>query len=94
MITKLEHNANHLATLFPQNHMKLNEGKCHLIIFENSKENVDMHVGELQIEESHNEKLLGVNLDKKLSFKNHVETCKEASQKLPTLARISIYMEP
>ena len=94
MITKLEQNANHLATWFPENHMILNEGKCHLIIFETSKENVDMHAGELQIEESHDEKLLGVTLDKKLSFKNHVETCKKASHKLPTLARISIYMEP
>ena len=38
-----------------------------------------MHVGEAQIEESDDEKLLGITLDKKLSFKKHVQTlCKKA----------------
>ena len=78
--------------------MKLNEDKCHLIIFEASKEKVNIHVGELQIEESDDEKLLGkviITLDKKLSFKKHVQAlCKKASQKLHALTRISIYMEP
>ena len=50
--------------------MKLIEDKCHVIIFGTSKEKVDMHVGEVQIEESDDEKVLGITLDKKLSFKN------------------------
>ena len=54
-----------------------------------------MHVGDAQIEESDDEKLLGITLDKKLSFKKHVQTlCKKASQKLHALIRISILMEP
>ena len=54
-----------------------------------------MHVGEVQIEESGNEKLLGITLVKKSSFKKHVQTLfKKASQKLHALTRISIYMEP
>ena len=54
-----------------------------------------MRVGEMQIEESDEKKLLGVTLDKKLSMKKHALTlCKKASQKLQVLTRISIYMEP
>ena len=87
--------ANHLITWFPENHMKLNEDKCHLIIFGTREEKVSMHVGEVQIEESDDEKLLGITLDKKLTFKKHVQAiCKKASQKLHALTRISIYMEP
>ena len=95
VIAKLEQNANHVTTWLPENHMKLNEDKCHLIIFGGSKEKVNIHVGEVQIEESDDEKLLGITLDKKLSFKKHVQAlCKKASQKLHALTRISIYMEP
>ena len=47
-----------------------------------SKERANIHVGETQIEESDEEKLLGITLDKKLSFKIHVKKlCKKASQK-------------
>ena len=68
---------------------------CHLIIFGANKERVSMHVGEAQIEESDDEKLLGITLDKKSSFKKHAQTlCKKAIQKLHALTRISILMEP
>ena len=73
VITKLEQKANHLTTWFPENYMKLNEDKCH-IIFGTTKEKVNMHVGEVQIEESDDEKLLGITFDKKLSFKKHFQT--------------------
>ena len=63
-VIKLEQHANHLATWFPDNRMKLNEGKCHLIIFGVSKEKVNICVGEVQIEESDDEKSLGITLDK------------------------------
>ena len=95
VITRLEQGANRLTAWFPENYMKLNEDKCHFILFGASNERANVHVGEAQIEESGEEKLLGITLDKKLSFKNHVKTlCKKASQKLHALARISIYMEP
>ena len=95
VITRLEQNANQLTTWFLENFMKLNEEKCHLIIFGANKEKVYMHVGEAQIEESDDEKLLGITLDKKLSFKKHVQTlCKKDCQKLHALTRISIFMEP
>ena len=86
VITRLEQDANRLAAWFPENQMKLNEDKCHFILFGASKERANIHVGEAQIKESDEEKLLGITLDKKLSFKNHVKTlCKKASQKLHLL---------
>ena len=66
---KLEQNANYLTTSFLGNHMKLNEDKCYIIIFGTSKEKINIHVGEVQIVESDDEKLLATALDKKLSFK-------------------------
>ena len=82
MIIKLEQNANHLATWFPENHMKANKDKCLLVILGTSKEMVNMHAGEVQIEESYNA-VIGIALVKKLSFKKHVKTIyKKASQNL------------
>jgi len=69
LITKLQQSANHLTKWCQENHMKLIEGKCHLIIFEVSKEKVNMRVEEVQIENNDNEKVFGATLDKKLSFK-------------------------
>ena len=46
--------------------------KCHRTIFGSSKEKVNMHVGEVQIEEMTMKKLLDITLGKKLSFKKHV----------------------
>ena len=95
VIKRLEQDANQLTAWFPENYMKLNEDKCHLILFGANKERVNIHIGEAQIEESDEEKLLGINLDKKLSFKKHVQTlCKKASQKLHALTRISVFVEP
>jgi len=46
------------------------------------------------IQESDEEKLLGVTLDRKLNFKNHVcSLCKKTSQRLHALVRVSKYME-
>ena len=52
-----------------------------------------MHVGEVQIEESDDEKLPGITLDKKLNFRNMSKRYVKASPKLLALTRISIYMK-
>ena len=74
MMTKLEQSANHLAMWFPENHMKLNEDKCHLLIFVTSKEKTNIKVGGVQLEEIDDEKSLGFTLDNTLSFENHIQT--------------------
>ena len=52
--------------------MKLNEGKCHLLTFGTTQSNINIKIGEVIVEESPEEKLLGVILDKKLNFKSHI----------------------
>ena len=56
---------------------------------------IKIRIGEAIVEESSEEKLLGVILDKKLNFKGHISSlCKRASQKLRALARVSTFMDP
>ena len=91
----LETDALVLSKWFPENFMKLNEGKCHLLTFGTSQDDIKITLGEAIVKESSEEKLLGVTIDKKLNFKSHVSNlCKKASQKLHALARVSAFMHP
>ena len=94
VIDGLEQDAAQLATWYPENYMKLNVDKCHLMIFGEKSKKMKIHFGEAVIEESDEETLLGTTLDTKLSFKSHVQSlCRKASQKLHALSRISIFMD-
>ena len=71
--------------------MKINSGKSHILFSgnDNVSANTDNHT---IISENKNE-LLGIILDSKLSFEDHINNiCKKASQKLNALARIAPYM--
>ena len=74
--------------------MKLNEGKCHLLTFGTIQSNIKIKIGEAIVEESSEEKLLRVILDKKLNFKSHNSSLyKRVSRKLHALARVSTFMD-
>ena len=94
VILKLENDTVELSNWFAQNGMKLNEEKCHLLVFGEKETEISIKVGSSVIKESKEEKLLGVVLDQKLNFKQHVNmVCTtKASQKLHALARASTYM--
>ena len=49
--------------------MKMNEDKSHLLIFGKKEDQATVNISGSLIEESDEEKLLGVTLDKKLNFK-------------------------
>ena len=56
----------------------MNVDKCHLMIFGEKRRKVKIHIAEAVIEESDEETLLGITLDTKFSFKNHVQSlCKK-----------------
>ena len=94
VIDGLEQDTAQLATWYPENYMKLNVDKCHLMIFGEKSKKMKIHFGEAVIDESDEETLLGITLDTKLSFKSHVQSlCRKASQKLHALSRISIFMD-
>ena len=91
VIQKLELTTNNLFEWFKNNHMKANGDKCHLLITRDT--NVTAKIGEFDVKNSSEEKLLGVKIDSKLSFENHVSSlCKKASQKLHALARVVNFM--
>ena len=73
--------------------MKGKEDKFHVIL--SLQDNVHVNVGTAQIENSKCRKLLGINIDSKLTFEDHINRIyKKASAKLNALSRISYYMDP
>ena len=75
---------------FEINFMKLNEDKCHFLINAKTNEHLWLKVGNAKIWESFEEKLLGVTIDKNLTFNTHLsKLCKKVGQKISALARVS-----
>ena len=70
--------------------MKLNEEKCHFIVAGHKYEHIWANVGQTMIWQQNKVKLLGVNIDSKLSFNGHVTSlCVKAGRKLTALTRIA-----
>ena len=64
IIETLESDALKIAEWFLNNCMKLNEDKCHLMIFGDKSNDISLNIGSVRIKESKEEKL-----DKTLRFK-------------------------
>ena len=80
-----------LFSWFQDYYKKMNPEKFHLLL-SNTKD-LKINVWDESISNSRKEKLLGVTIDSKLSFEEHVEDlCKKASQKINALARLATYM--
>ena len=76
---------------FENNLMKANSDKSHLLLRSSTSSTANIN-GDI-IKNSESEKLLGVTIDYKLNFEEHLsKVCDKASQKLNALARISSYM--
>ena len=92
VIESLENCAIILFRWFENNFMKANSDKSHLLLSKMGPFSANIN-GNL-IETSKSEKLLGVTLDYRLNFDEHLsKICDKASQKLSALARISSFMK-
>ena len=81
-----------LIKWFKNNYLQMNPDKCHLLISKIDK-NISINIDNEIINCSKSVKLLGITIDNKLDFKEHVSAlCKKVSLKLHALARISNYM--
>ena len=91
----LKRDALKMTEWFSNNFMKLNEDKCHLIIFGAKPDTeITIRLGEARVKASKEQNLLGITLHQSLSFKTHVNSlCRRTSQKLYALARILNYMD-
>ena len=88
VMSDLEQASDILSKWFIDNCLKANPDKCHVLLSKTSE--TQLIVENVPIASSSCEKLLGIKIDKKLSFEPHVDSlCKKASQKLNTLARIT-----
>ena len=91
VINDMQLSAEKLFRWFSDNQMKGNTDKCHLIMSRNN--NPEIQVGDSLIKASDYEKFLGLKIDYKLNFDNHVNSlCKKANNKLRALARATPYM--
>ena len=89
----LEKIADLLFIWFNYNQMKGNKDKSHVIL--SSQGNVHVNIGNALMENRKCQKLLGINIDSKLTFEDHINRiCKTSSAKLNALSRISYYMDP
>ena len=71
--------------------LKGNASKCHLLI--RSGENVNVNSGTSEIKNSDCERLLGIDIDCKLSFENHINQIRSMTRvKIKALARIAPFL--
>ena len=91
VIDKLEDTIEKLFNWPQCNNFKANASKCHFFLSPHKP--VTIKVKESTIESSNSEKLLGVTIDSKLSFDDHITIlCRKTSQKLHALSRVASYM--
>ena len=91
LLITLERETTLILERFRKNEMKPNDDKCHLIIC--NQEDVSVILGNEKIKNADSVELLGITIDKKLDFTEHVtKLCKKGNQKLHALARISGYL--
>ena len=91
MIATLQDSSEKMFQWFSNKQLKGNTDKCHLII--SSDDPTEIQVGESVIKNTTCEKLLGIKVDNKLTFDEHISgLCKKAANKLGTLARVASYM--
>ena len=91
IIETLENTSITMFSLFKFNGMKANPDKCHLLL--SSDEKCNASIGNHLIENSKQQKRLGVLFDNNLKFEKHVNNlCTKASQKLSALCTVSSFM--
>ena len=92
VMSKLTNDSKTLLEWFYNNSLKANPDKFHLIL-SNSDEDKFVVIHQTEIYNSNCEKLLGVKIDNKLCFEDHVtDLCTKASQKLHALSRITNFI--
>ena len=69
-----------VAKWFYENHLVVNAGKCHFMCLRKDTRNETFIFKGLVMKNSKEQKILGVTIDNKLTFKNHMRNlCKKAS---------------
>ena len=92
VISQLENESATLLNWIRNNGLKANPDKFHLILSE-ANQDYSVRVDKFSIQNGKSEKLLGIKIDNKLTFDEHVsDMCTKATQKLHALSRVSNFM--
>ena len=76
---------------FRDNQFQGNANKCHVLL--STDKQMQVNIGAARIENTQNEKLLGIIIDSKPNFDKHIQQiCSRASAKLKASARIAPFM--
>ena len=87
----LQDSSEKLFQWFSDNQLKGNTDKCHSIV--SSDDPTEIQVRESVIKKTTCEKLLGIKIDNKLTFDEHISClCKKAANKLRALAGVTSCM--
>ena len=91
VLNKLEKDTSTVFTWFQNNYFKANSGKSHLLTTSDNIHHINVEGNQLRCSKS--EELLGILIDHKLTFENHLlNIVQKVNQNLHALARISKYM--
>ena len=89
VITQLQSTASKLSSWFTKHHMKVNPGKCHILI--STKNPTDVHLEGACIPSSSCGKLIGIDSD--LKFDKHISDLRDkVSKKINALCRVTGYI--
>ena len=81
-----------VSSWFIENGLQLNPDKCKLIVFKGNKTfdfDFILRLGNENLKEVSEVKLLGINIDNRLSYNSHIESlCRKISPKISALRRI------
>ena len=87
VIEKLEKSSQLAIKWFNHNYMKLNAEKCEFLITGHRFEHLWLNVGETQVWEKNQVKLLGITIDNELKFDDHItKICRNANNKVSALS--------
>ena len=97
VMKQLHNGMNHVSKWFCDNGLQLNPDKCKLIVFKGNKTyndfNFTLRLGNVNLKEVPEVKLLGVIIDNKLSYSAHIDNlCRKISPKVSALRRIFPYV--
>ena len=73
----MEHNSSLAIEWFQSSDMKLNEDKSHLLVGGYKHESIWAKISDARIWESNKQKVLGIHLERTLSFDEHVSNLRK-----------------
>ena len=95
VINKLKQDFSKIFKWFYENFMILNPDKCYFLTLGFQDAQPNFSYDNITIKNVSEEKILGITIDNKLTFKSHLKNiCKKANQKLNALARITKFTSP